>query len=243
MLGGVTQAALRGLILLVSASPFIEFRDVSVAYSRDVTGLDHLSLQIQRGEFTFFTGPTGAGKSTLLKVLTREVHHTDGEVRLGGQNLNDFRDSNVHKLRRQMGIVPQNYELLPTKRVWENLAYALRSVGKSRKEVRDEVPRILQQVNIAHRIDAYPHQLSGGEQQRVVIGRALINKPPLLIADEPTGNLDPSQSIEIMELLLGLNSEGMTVLIASHDMPVVERFAKRTVRLEHGRILAAEDRA
>jgi len=220
----------------VPERPFIDFRDVSVEYSQEVSGLQHVTLQIERGEFTFFTGPTGAGKSTLLKVLTREVRHTDGEVRLDGQNLADFRDSTVHRLRRQMGIVPQNYELLPTKRVWENLAYAIRSVGKSRKEVRDEVPRILQQVNMAHRYDAYPHQLSGGEQQRVVIGRALINRPPLLIADEPTGNLDPSQSIEVMELLSGLNQMGMTVLIASHDMPVVERFAQRIVELRQGKI-------
>jgi cell division transport system ATP-binding protein len=136
-----------------------------------------------------------------------------------------------------MGIVPQDFALLPNKRVWENVAYAMRAVGRTKREVRREVPAILEQVQIAHRADALPHQLSGGEQQRVAIGRALINKPPLLIADEPTGNLDPDHSAEVMDLLVKLNLEGMTILIASHDMPVVERYGRRVIRLDHGKIV------
>jgi cell division transport system ATP-binding protein len=142
----------------------------------------------------------------------------------------------VSALRREMGIVPQDFALLPRKRVWENVAYAMRAVGHSRKDVRKKVPEILEQVRIGHRADAYPHELSGGEQQRVAIARALINNPPLLLADEPTGNLDPEHSWEIMELLMELNTKGTTVLVASHDMMVVERMSKRIVTLDAGRV-------
>jgi cell division transport system ATP-binding protein len=136
-----------------------------------------------------------------------------------------------------MGIVPQDFGLLPNKRVWENLAYAMRACGRTRREVRQLVPEILEQVNVLHRADAFPSELSGGEQQRVAIGRALINRPPLLLADEPTGNLDPDHSIEITQLLMDLNLRGTTVLVASHDMPIVERFRQRVVRLEGGLIV------
>lgn len=217
--------------------PYVEFRDVHVSYPGQVQGLDGVTLQIGRGEFVFIVGRTGAGKSTLIKVLTREVRHTSGEVRIDGQEVSDYNDRTVFRLRRQMGIVPQDFALLPNKRVWENVAYAMRAVGRTKREVRREVPAILEQVQIAHRADALPHQLSGGEQQRVAIGRALINKPPLLIADEPTGNLDPDHSAEVMDLLVKLNLEGMTILIASHDMPVVERYGRRVIRLDHGKIV------
>ncbi len=217
--------------------PYVEFRDVHVSYPGQVQGLDGVTLQIERGEFVFIVGRTGAGKSTLIKVLTREVRHTSGEVRIDGQEVGDYNDRTVFRLRRQMGIVPQDFALLPNKRVWENVAYAMRAVGHTKREVRREVPAILEQVQIAHRADALPHQLSGGEQQRVAIGRALINKPPLLIADEPTGNLDPDHSAEVMDLLVKLNLEGMTILIASHDMPVVERYGRRVIRLDHGKIV------
>ena len=218
------------------ARPYIEYRDVHVVYSNGVKGLDGVSLQIQRGEFVFFVGETGAGKSTLLKLLSREEHHSEGEVRLDGQELSDYSEYNLHRLRRQMGVAPQDYDLLPNKTVWENVAYALRAVGRSRREVFDRVPKILLQVNVAHRADAFPSQLSGGERQRVVIGRALINEPPLLLADEPTGNLDSAQSEEIMRLLAELNARGTTVLVASHDLPTMEKFSKRIVCLERGKI-------
>jgi cell division transport system ATP-binding protein len=219
-----------------SSSPYIEFQEVQVEYPGHVRGLRGVSLRISRGDFVFFVGRTGAGKSTLLKLLTREVHQTSGKVKISGRDLSMFRDGNVHLLRRQMGIVPQDYALLPRKRVWENVAYAMRAAGHSRRDVRRKVPDILEQVNIGHRADAYPNQLSGGEQQRVAIARALINNPPLLLADEPTGNLDPDHSWEIMELLMRLNLRGTTILVASHDMMVVERVGRRVVTVEDGRV-------
>lgn len=216
---------------------FIEYRDVQVDYPGHVRGLRGVSLQVQKGEFVFFVGTSGAGKSTLIKLLTREVSHTKGTVRLQGKELGEYGRWNLHKLRREMGIVPQDFALLPRKRVWENVAYAMRALGHSRKDVRKKVPEILEMVNLAQRGDALPHQLSGGEQQRVAIARALINDPPLLLADEPTGNLDPERSWEIMELLQKLNAKGTTVLVATHDMPIVARMDKRVVKLDEGLIV------
>lgn len=219
------------------ASPYISFQNVEVQYTDLVRGIHRVTLQIARGEFVFFVGKTGAGKSTMLKLLTREVRHTGGKVFLDGRELNSLRDGDIPALRRSMGIVPQDFALLPRKRVWENVAYAMRAVGATRKEVWRKVPEILERVNMGHRADAYPHELSGGEQQRVAIGRALINDPPLLIADEPTGNLDPEHSMEIMDILRSLNGKGTTVLVASHDMMVVDKMCKRVVTLEAGEIV------
>lgn len=218
------------------ADPYIAYENVEVRYTEFVYGLRDVSLNVQRGEFVFFVGRTGTGKSTLLKLLTREVRNTSGKVVLNGRDLTNLPDRAVPALRREMGVVPQDFALLPRKRVWENVAYAMRAVGHSRKEVRSKVPEILEQVKIGHRADAFPHELSGGEQQRVAIGRALINNPPLLLADEPTGNLDPEHSWEIMELLKELNLKGTTIMVASHDMLVVERMDKRIVKLESGQI-------
>lgn len=224
----------------MTAHPAIEYRDVTVEYGPEVTGLRRVSLQIYRKEFVFLVGHTGAGKSTLLKLLTREVRHRQGEVRLDGEELSVYREWNLHKLRRKIGIVPQDFGLLPDKRVWENIAYAMRAVGHSRSRVRRRIPHILDQVNLSPRAEAFPHQLSGGEQQRVAIARALINEPPILLADEPTGNLDPEQSHGIMRLLQRLNEQGTTVVIASHDMPIVEQYQQRVVRLENGRVISDE---
>jgi cell division transport system ATP-binding protein len=214
----------------------IVFDQVEVKYSEYVSALRGVSLSIQRGDFVFLCGKTGTGKSTLLKTLTKEVRATSGSVKIWGVDMNDIPDEEIPLLRRSMGIIPQDYGLLPRKRVWENVAYAMRAVGATKKQVREKVPQILESVNIGHRADAFPHQLSGGEQQRVAIGRALINDPKLLIADEPTGNLDPEHSWEIMELLLQLNRKGATVLVASHDMMVIERMGRRIITLEGGRI-------
>jgi len=221
-------------------APYILFDDVEVRYSELVYGLRGLTLSISQGEFVFFVGPTGAGKSTVLKLLTREVRHTGGSVSLRSQSLDELRDRDVPILRRQMGIVPQDFGLLPRKRVWENVGYAMRAIGKTRREVRKKVPDILESVNIGHRADAFPHELSGGEQQRVAIARALINDPRLIVADEPTGNLDPAHSLEIMEILQRLSDRGATVLVASHDITVVERMGKRVVTLEEGRVVSDE---
>ncbi|CAN5368086.1 cell division ATP-binding protein FtsE [soil metagenome] len=218
----------------MTGQPIIEYKDVKVEYPGHVRGLRGVSLRIERGEFVFFVGVSGAGKSTLIKLLTREIKQTAGTVKLRDKDLSEYNAWNVHRLRREMGIVPQDFALLPRKTVWENVAYAMRAVGQTRREVRKKVPEILDQVNVAHRIDAFPHQLSGGEQQRVAIARALINNPPILIADEPTGNLDPDKSWEIMELLRSLNLKGTTVLVATHDMPVVNRMEKRVITIDEG---------
>ena len=215
----------------------IRFENVHVAYRQSAGGLRGVSLEFERGEFAFLLGPTGAGKSTLLKLLTREVRPTEGRVLLRDLDVGRVREGGVATLRRQMGIVPQDNALLPRKKVWENVAYAMRAVGHTRREVRRRVPEVLEGVGVADRATAYPHELSGGEQQRVAIARALIANPPLLLADEPTGHLDPETSWDIMELLRKVNGRGTTVLVASHDMSVVQRMGKRTVRLVGGRVV------
>ncbi|MCE9559148.1 MAG: ATP-binding cassette domain-containing protein [Armatimonadetes bacterium] len=220
----------------VSLSPLIKFSKVEVKFSDLVYGLRGITLDIAEGEFVFLCGPTGSGKSTILKLLYREAEHTQGVVTFKGKDLGEVGVMEIPKLRRQMGIVPQDFALLPQKRVWENIAYAMRAVGATSRQVRAAVPGILEQVNIAHRADAYPHQLSGGEQQRVAIGRALINNPKLLLADEPTANLDPEYSLEIVDLLVKLNAAGATVVVASHDMGIVDKAQKRVVRVAGGLI-------
>lgn len=217
--------------------PHLAFDRVEVYYSALVAGLKGVSLSVNRGEFVFLCGQTGSGKSTLLKLITREVRETSGKVSLLGRDLGELPDREIPYLRRQMGIVPQDYGLLPNKKVWENVAYAMRAVDRSKREVRQRVPQILEQVNIMHRADAFPGELSGGEQQRVAIARALINDPPLLIADEPTGNLDPTHSAEIMALLSRLNEQGTTIIVATHDIPIVQRLQQRVIELEFGAIV------
>ncbi len=222
--------------------PYIEFANVSVHYNEEVTALKNVSLSIGKGEFVFLLGSTGAGKSTLLKLLTRDVCESSGRVVFDGQELGGMSDYHVPTLRRKMGIVPQDFALLARKKVWENVAYAMRAVGFTRKEARNQVSDILEHVRMGLRVDAFPHQLSGGEQQRVAIARALIHRPKLLLADEPTGNLDPTHSMEIMDLLLQLNAEGATILVATHDMLVVEQMREvaRIVTLEGGQIASDE---
>ncbi len=200
-------------------------------------GIDNINLSIEQGEFVFFIGPTGSGKSTTLKLLTREVEHTSGHLWLSGKLLDHWKESSIPILRRNMGIVPQNCGLLPNKKVWENINYALRAIGVPRRTARKRVIEILEQVNIAQRADAYPSELSGGEKQRVAIGRALVNNPPLLIADEPTANLDPECSLDIMSLLMRLNDEGTTVLVSTHEHHLVTMLKKRVINLSRGKIV------
>lgn len=230
---------------ITSSAPYVLFDRVEVQYSEETLGLRGVSLNIHRGEFVFLLGQTGSGKSTMLKVLSREVAHTRGTVRLAGRDLGDVSYGEIPLLRREMGIVPQDFGLLEGRTVYENIAYAMRAVGRTKREVSHQVPEILERVDILHRADAFPRELSGGEQQRVVIGRALINNPPLLLADEPTGNLDWAHSAELVDLLSQLNLRGTTVIVATHDMSIVERQNARVVRLEFGRVIddsAAESR-
>lgn len=222
---------------ITSSAPYVLFDRVEVQYSEETLGLRGVSLTIQRGEFVFLLGQTGSGKSTMIKLLSREVQHTRGTVRLGGRDLGDVSYAEIPLLRREMGIVPQDFGLLENRTVHENIAYAMRAVGRTKREVSHQVPEILERVDILHRADAFPRELSGGEQQRVAIGRALINNPPLLLADEPTGNLDWAHSAEVVDLLSQLNLRGTTIIVATHDMSIVERRDARVVRLEFGRVV------
>lgn len=220
--------------------PIIDLRDVSVSYRRDVTALSHISLRVAKGEFVFLVGPTGAGKSTLLRLLSREEKPTEGHISVLGQDVNRMRLRELPYFRRKIGIVFQDFGLLPNKTAYENVAYALRVTGNGRQEIHRKVPQALEMVGMAHRPDAFPGQLSGGEQQRVAIARALANDPPLLLADEPTGNLDPDTSLGIMQLLEHINSQGTTLLIATHDSVIVDRMQKRVVAFEKGRLVRDE---
>lgn len=221
-------------------SPYIIFADVQVRYSEETHGLRGVSLTVCKGDFVFLLGETGAGKSTLLKCLTREVRVDGGKVLLHGRDISSYKDREIPYLRRDMGIVPQDSSLLPNKTVIENVAYAMRAAGHSKNTVRKKVPDILDKCMLGAKVSSYPHQLSGGEKQRVAIARALINTPPLLIADEPTANLDYEHSVEIMELLKSFNQRGMTVLVATHDMPIVEKMGRRIVRLKDGLLQSDE---
>lgn len=201
-----------------------------------VTALDDLSLRIEAGEFVFLLGRTGAGKSTLLNLLTREQKPTGGSIRWGDIRLDRLRDWSVPRLRRRMGIVPQDFILLPRRTVSQNLAYAMRAVGFPKSSVRKRVPLLLGAVAMLERSDAMPAQLSGGEQQRVAIARAMIHEPELLLCDEPTGNLDPETSADIVDLLSRVNQTGSTVIIATHDVATVDRFGGRVITLDRGRL-------
>lgn len=218
----------------------IEFKDVSVCYQNDIDALSDVNIVIEKGEFVFVVGTTGSGKSTLLSLVYREEKPTSGKVYVAGQDVTRLKGNRVPKLRRSVGVVFQDFRLLPQKTVWENVAFALYVTGASRKEIRARVPEMLELVQLAHRATAYPHQLSGGEQQRVSIARALINNPPILLADEPTGNLDPITSWDITQLLERINDRGTTVVIASHDQHVVDKLQKRVIALDGGRVVRDE---
>ena len=221
----------------------IDFQDISVVYPNGVRALDGISVSVQKGEFAFIVGATGSGKSTLLKLIYREELPTQGQVRVMGDSVTDLRPAAVPYLRRKIGIVFQDFRLLPQKTVWENLAFALRVIGAPSREIVRRIPEILELVSLTHRCDAFPHQLSGGEQQRASIARALVNNPPLLVADEPTGNLDPDTSWDIIQLISRINIRGATVLVATHDREIVDKMRRRVVVLDRGRIIRDQQRS
>ncbi len=221
----------------------IELQDVTVTYRDNTLALAHLSLCVQKGEFVFVVGPTGAGKSTFLKLLYREEKPTSGRVVVAGEDLNAISLHAIPLFRRKLGIVFQDFGLLPSKTVYENVAFALRVIGMRRQEIRHKVPAALEMVGMSHRPDAFPNQLSGGEQQRVAIARALVNEPALLLADEPTGNLDPDTSTGIVELLSHINRTGTTIVVATHDTAIVDRMQKRVLGFERGRLVRDEQDA
>ena len=207
-------------------------------YSNGVTAIYDLNLDIKKGEFVFIIGGSGSGKSTLIKMLYREEKPTSGEITLGGVNVCKLRNYNVYKLRRKIGVVFQDYKLLPKLTVYENVAFALEVTGVESKQIRKRVIDVLEQVGLKDKIKTYPDKLSGGEQQRVAIARAIVNKPKILICDEPTGNLDPVISMEIMDILIKINKEnGTTILMVTHDTDIVNKMKKRVIVLKDGRLV------
>ena len=220
--------------------PIVELRDATVVYPGGHVGLERVSLQVDRGEFAFVVGPTGCGKSTLIKMLIREVEAASGRVLIAGRDIEQIPDTKVPLLRRRIGTVFQDFKLLPNRTVYDNVAYALQVIGAPRSDLRRKVPEILRLVGLQAKIHNYPDQLSGGEQQRVSIARAFVNHPPLLLADEPTGNLDPETSIGIMQLLYRINRTGTTVLVVTHDREMVDKMRRRVIALEEGRLVRDE---
>ncbi len=207
----------------------------------DAPALNGLSLHIRKGEFVFVRGASGAGKSTFIKLLLREVTADSGRVIVNGTNLKKIRQRKIPYLRRSMGVVFQDFRLIPTMTAAENVAFAMRVTNVKEKEIRKRVPFVLGLVGLQDKLDRYPDQLSGGEQQRVALARALVHSPQLIIADEPTGNIDPELSIEIMELLAAINSVGVTVVVVTHETELVQRFHKRVIQIEHGRVVDDTD--
>ncbi len=217
--------------------PVVEFRNVSKVYDGGSVGLERVSLKIGRGEFVFLVGPTGCGKSTCMRLLMKELEPSQGELLIAGRELTTMPRNKVPFLRRNIGAVFQDYKLLPNRTVAANVAYALEVTGASRAEVRKKVPDIIRLVGLSTKLHSYPDELSGGEQQRVSIARAFVNHPPLLLADEPTGNLDPETSIGIMQLIYRINRTGTTVLVATHDHAMVDKMRRRVVELQEGRLI------
>ena len=221
---------------------FIELKNVYKIYKNGVTALADLSIKIDKGEFVFVIGTTASGKSTFIKLLYREEKPTKGIVNVGGVNIAKLRNGKVYKLRRKLGIVFQDFKLLPKLTVYENVAFALEMMGYKEKEIRPKVLDALDHVGLKEKVRSFPDQLSGGEQQRVCIARAIVNEPKLLICDEPTGNLDPKTSKEIMGVLDKINKElGTTIIMATHDKEIVNRMKKRVIVIENG--LLIEDKA
>lgn len=212
----------------------IEIKNCYKVYANGVTAVADLNLSIKKGEFVFVIGASGSGKSTLIKMLYREEKPTKGNVIVGGINVAKLRNSKVYKLRRKLGIVFQDFKLLPKLTVYENVAFALEAIGMNGKEIRPKVLKALESVGLKDKIRSFPNQLSGGEQQRVCIARAIVNEPKLLICDEPTGNLDPDTSLGIMEIINKINEEGTTIIMATHDRDIVNRYKKRVVTLDKG---------
>lgn len=225
---------------LPASEPVIEFRGVHLAYPGGSVALDGATFAVERGEFVFLVGHTGSGKSTVMRMLTKEIDASSGTVRVAGRDLGAIDRGKVPYYRRNIGVVFQDFKLLTNRTVYDNVAYALLVTGHSRKEIRRRVPDILRLTGLATKLHSYPDQLSGGEQQRVSIARAFVNHPPLLLADEPTGNLDPETSIGIMQLLYRINRTGSTVLVATHDHAMVDRMRRRVIELEKGRIVRDE---
>lgn len=221
----------------MTQNKMIKFDSVTKIYKDNFAALQGIDLEIKAGEFISIVGTSGAGKSTILKLIYAEEHPTEGQIIFGEKSLDSISRKDISDHRRNIGTVFQDFKLLPKKTAFENVAYALEVCGIPTEEIFEDVPQILEIVGLGERQNKFPHELSGGEQQRVALARALIHKPQVIIADEPTGNLDPISSIEIMQLLLKINKLGTTVILASHDKDIVNKAAKRVVVLEKGKIV------
>ena len=215
----------------------IRIRDVKKTYKTGTTAIYDLDLNIKKGEFVFIIGSTGCGKSTLIKMLYREEKPSSGQILVGGLDVGKIKNRKVYKLRRKIGVVFQNYQLLPNETAYENVAFALEVLGLPKDEIHAKVMKVLDLVGLKNKAKQYPRHLSGGEQQRVAIARAIVNGPKILICDEPTGNLDPKTSLEIMEVLKAINELGTTIIMVTHDLNIVNKLKKRTVLLDSGRIV------
>jgi cell division transport system ATP-binding protein len=225
-----------------SSSAMVTFENVTKIYEPDVAALRDVSFGIEKGEFVFIVGASGSGKSTVIRLVLKELEPTQGKIIVGGRDLGRLKRSKVPLLRRNVGCVFQDFKLLPNRTAAENVAYALKVQGESSPAIRRKVPEVLNLVGLAHKMSSLPDELSGGEQQRVSIARAFVNHPPLLICDEPTGNLDPDTSVGIMQLLYRINRSGTTILMATHDREMVDKMRKRVIALEEGRLLRDERR-
>jgi cell division transport system ATP-binding protein len=225
-----------------SGSAMIVFEDVEKVYEPGVTALQGVSFTIEKGEFVFVVGASGSGKSTVVRLLLKEIEPTQGRIVVGGRDLGRLKRSKVPLLRRNVGCVFQDFKLLPNRTAAENIAYALRVQGQSSSEIRRKVPEVLNLVGLSHKMNSRPEELSGGEQQRVSIARAFVNHPPLLVCDEPTGNLDPDNSVGIMQLLYRISRTGTTILMVTHDREMVDKMRRRVIALEHGRLVRDERR-
>ena len=214
----------------------IRLRNINKTYKNGVTAIHDLDLNIKKGEFVFIIGSTGCGKSTLIKMMYREEKPTKGKIIVGGIDVAKLRNRKVYKIRRKIGVVFQDYQLLPKSTAYENVAFALEVLGLPKSEIHKKVVKVLDLVGLKNKAKHYPDQLSGGEQQRVAIARAIVNGPKLLICDEPTGNLDPKTSMEVMEVLSAINKLGTTILMVTHDIEIVDKMKKRVIVLDSGRI-------
>ncbi|MDN5331157.1 MAG: cell division transport system ATP-binding protein [Tepidanaerobacteraceae bacterium] len=220
----------------------IEMVGVSKIYPGGCAALKDINVKIGKGEFVFLVGPTGAGKSTFLKLLFREELPTRGQIFINGKNITRLKPKEVPYLRRRLGVVFQDFRLLPQKTVYENVAFAMEVIEASPREIRRRVPKVIEMVGLSHKMNSRPHELSGGEQQRAALARALVNNPDVIIADEPTGNLDPDTSWEIMKLLDEINKKGTTLIVATHAKELVDAMKKRVLQLEDGRLVRDEER-
>ncbi len=220
----------------------IEFRNINKIYDNEVTALSNITLSIDKGEFIFLVGSSGAGKSTLIKILLKETEPTSGKIILDNKDITKVRSRRIPFIRRNIGVIFQDFRLLPKKTVYENVAFAMEIIGASGREMRKKIPMILSMVGLSQKSEKYPRQLSGGEQQRVSIARALINNPSVIIADEPTGNLDPETAWDIMKLLKQINNRGTTILMATHASDIVNTMKRRVIELKGGQVIRDEQR-